>query len=684
MFLGTDKDFRKGVPTKTPLSRTSRTNTPGNNASESKTPHSSAVIDVVEQAKVDREQRQLVRLQTSNATVIQAWWRGRRIAFRHLQGLRNTFDAKMVDIGKVSALLQSKGIVFIPTVPIVVELYYMLLFRNKCEGLDCSRVVSFLSTVLGPSLGQMDASKNCITSFMQTSLPYSGSIGIAAVSSFKSLPIYRLYKFVILALQRMSLSKVKIPKAQADKLIDLSIFLQYLCGCNRPIRMRYPEVIENLFIRVRFELVNLGLFQDLRCVLSQLAVTICNETVTSDTNDFSNSSSSGYLKFVSYGNTPRIVSDGTVEITLETVGDVMINLVMNIIDNDQSYQMQRVILFTREFLSVEALTMQLSVSICTRLASWTMLETILNVILSQLNQLALPPSRHTVFKSGQWLLGNISSLSSYLRLDMADDDSLSTSTTILPSTSTSTSITSTSTSTVSDEVLRLYLLLCSELMIKYSVSGVVQGISGVVMMSEGSHMIAAGVPIALRDQIMCLIHPTFTKRCYNRVMLPLQNDISMDSFARSEDIADIAHAFSQNSIRFVGSELMEQQSESTWFTSKWAQKMLSSVTGGSFSSSKKSIATTSSATTGVISASLSSSAAATSNPSQVLEESASIDRPFNVLTFKALCRLWAIFLPPAAVLATPDSKPWKHLTVLAFSTKYDMLYHLFSCIHLNV
>lgn len=118
MSFYSDKDFRKGagaprVPKRTTIS----------SESKSKPEDAKKIDNVVERARIEREERAKNRVTTAIVIKIQCWWRGRWIAHKTIKSFRTTFDSKLNDIENLSVLLLTKNnIIFVPPVPICIDL----------------------------------------------------------------------------------------------------------------------------------------------------------------------------------------------------------------------------------------------------------------------------------------------------------------------------------------------------------------------------------------------------------------------------------------------------------------------------------------------------------------------------------------------------------------------------------
>lgn len=143
MSFYSDKDFRKGAGV--PSSK---------KTSSSKKVKGEVVINkgdnVVERARNEREVRARGREETVCVIKIQCWWRGRSSMIRTITAVRNECDRKLSDILNLTAMLLNKSnVVFIPPVPICIELAKKLTafgFHGLEVGLNslffCEQLVS--------------------------------------------------------------------------------------------------------------------------------------------------------------------------------------------------------------------------------------------------------------------------------------------------------------------------------------------------------------------------------------------------------------------------------------------------------------------------------------------------------------------------------------------------------------
>lgn len=117
---------------------------------------------ISERAKIERLQRQELREKTSVALRLQTWWRWRHAQNRLIAMLSAVLAAKLADIDKVAKLLSSKGMVFVPPIPIARSLIIqMILLTKLSRGSYAELLGRCCVLLLAPSAAQ-DASKSLI------------------------------------------------------------------------------------------------------------------------------------------------------------------------------------------------------------------------------------------------------------------------------------------------------------------------------------------------------------------------------------------------------------------------------------------------------------------------------------------------------------------------------------------
>lgn len=95
-------------------------------------------VNIVEQAKVEREEREVLRRKTKCAVQIQAIYRSYLYRYRFKGQLRRDFDKKIGDIRKLSQVLKiSRNIIFAAPGDICLQLSRLLCY-GKFSGREVS------------------------------------------------------------------------------------------------------------------------------------------------------------------------------------------------------------------------------------------------------------------------------------------------------------------------------------------------------------------------------------------------------------------------------------------------------------------------------------------------------------------------------------------------------------------
>lgn len=103
----------------------------------------SDAADIVEQARIERQRREALRTHAARALRLQAWWRGRRSAQLTSSGALATLGQRIGDLERVATMLRaSKGIEFVPPMPVAHQLITILLFLGSRTTMNKVRLVS--------------------------------------------------------------------------------------------------------------------------------------------------------------------------------------------------------------------------------------------------------------------------------------------------------------------------------------------------------------------------------------------------------------------------------------------------------------------------------------------------------------------------------------------------------------
>lgn len=449
--------------------------------------------------------------------------------------------------------------------------------------------------------------------------------------------------------------------------------LSLMLGLHAPYRMTYPPQIHAAFRVIRILLLDCSntknnLFSVLSRNLGEMAARRFMDNVVDDSD----------------------VSNGIISSTKRAhqregcISDQIVTICYSVIhvDEDAGAVRSRSGRFCRDVLAVPMVTCLLSKEcISNSIATATSLEMMSNVF-NNISQLALPASPFPVFKSGQWLLGNLASLGPYLSLS---------SPVAPPPPPPRDDRKSSSGSNPGDQeplpnsLLVSYFNLLSALLVRYNVPGVWGGKCGVVWAREGAVLQASAVPKALQMQLLALLDSSFLRTLYMRCVrpfpLPVGNDFQDSSEQKrltklprcmrplvpcEKDVAEVREALGSTGLTLIRSTLQEEQEASTLLGggSKWASKIFSSIKDA-FSSGQSRAPTSQQASEASRSSRLDTAPDGKTSTSD--DEEPSVFPP-NEEVVLALARMWSLILP-AAASAPHESACWKGLATLAFSTK---------------
>jgi hypothetical protein len=602
---------------------------------------------LIEQLKIEREERKLLKEYNQKVILIQKLWRQKSSNRRLNESFRNEFDKKLNDIENVKTiLLKSKGIQFIPPMDICYRLYQVIVFLMKFNKMeDGIRLIRYFHSILTISLLEQEEEKNLILPIAQNiHLFFQFFDGIQKTINFYFI------KNSLMTLEHMSL---------------LLLGIRYLMGLGAPYRMTYPSKINAAFLSLRSESLNRNCYFDRRemNLFHILAAMIWKQSFAKHFKqriDDNEESKGGIISSLSDLSRPSV----------NCLGDQLCLLSFDLCSLDLEMKRERQRIALRELFAVPAFTYMISTS-C--LQSNIATAEILTILLTLFNntQLVLPPSPIPAFKSGQWLIGNLTSLCCFLPLDpkastqMNDNDQRE---------------------ILHDQLLIDYLNLLLTLFIKFDVPGVWQGRRGVIWTREGTTLIAAAVPKPLQYQLLSFCEGGNMKRLYQRCIAPLGNSSALLSppgatgimkmspvvtpvegqsiYPRKKDYTEVLEALNSSGLKMARDSLLEQkETANSWLgSSKWATKMMKSVSKAFNTSLFGSHEQAPSQND--VTAALKSSRA-----EPEFEEQEVMSSPFlpNDLLASTLCKIWSLLLPQAAN-SSPESICWKGLSVLCFST----------------
>lgn len=570
---------------------------------------------VIERAKKERDQRKNDKIRNEKIIKIQSFFRGRQTSFRLYQQHRQLFDTKVNDVVKLATILKLKNVIFVPPPQVIIDISRSLLV-NGYKGVDDSkRIIKLCEYFLIPSLSELDCKKN---------------VSILLANDRKSILPLKIVDLIFTTMYPTNVKKAGITTMQVDKILSHSLFL--LIGGGEPYRMKFMEDLDQSFCHLRNIIFKNNYFKKIRNHIYLSSLPLLAPVMTDEYTSSSSKLNSMHIKCGDINNSI----------------DVLVTSCMFVIDHDM--QQNLIIQFAVEIFTAPLLTCLLSKEKINSIISW---ENFNNILICFLNsKLPLPPSQHEVFLSGNWLFGNIASFGPFF--DIIDDSSCK--------------------SVVSNQILENYLKLCLSLYNRFNIHGILQGKNGVVWNRNKSNMTACAVPPSLSSQILSMLNSDMNRSLYVRILLPFQDNI--ENFALPDDLKDIKEALSSDGLKIAKAAIQEQQESSTWFTSKWASKLISKTVSGIYKgmgiTSSKEKSNTLTATS---SSSLSSSN--TETEQSKTEGSTSFHNlnpipkslfPPNMNLVFVLCGLWS-HLFSIALQSSPDSISWKSLCALAFSTR---------------
>lgn len=316
--------------------------------------------------------------------------------------------------------------------------------------------------------------------------------------------------------------------------------------------------------------------------------------------------------------------------------DALIRICLSLLDKERSSKHTSLLdaEFIREVFSIPCITCLIPLATMKFLISSLDVNVMIHMLGS--DRVALPPSHVRGITTGQWLLGNMAHLFSQLPIHL-----------------------NCSKEQIPDDILIAYINMLLSLLVRYHIPGVFQGKAGVLWERQGVTLSASGVPPALQHQLLQLLEISLLQALYARVLAPLDqnlNSFHVDDKYRTE----IAEALNSTGLKMARDVIEEQKViASSWFSSKWASKLLTSVKE-TFGMSDNSQSTGVSATR----AAMDMKQAA--NDIVLKDEDSATAYHLNLNLVAAVGRLWSILFSQA-VLARVDSRPWRYVSAFCFS-----------------
>ncbi len=665
MFLGNTKDLKKGEALRTQgrKATTGQARSSGSRAGEGAPKATAAVredsVDLVGAAAKAREERARKKELNLYAFKIQALARGFIARSTYVKSLRQGFDSKMTDLVKLSALLGSRGVTFAPPPNVVLDLLSALFLFGlnvdaskerkgghiiKLED-DIHRVILFCQHVLNPSLTQLEAKKNCIHSL------------VPEITLGVNVKLVKLVRGVLGCLSPVSAKRAGLSERDINAVLLTSI--KTLFGPGPTEELQQP-------------------FRCLHATLLERTATTCQSSLFAMARQCISLYTAPFLRTLdeSEDEVGRLVSlrHKHAERVASCLFGVCCELVSEVGSSTQATRLEA---FYLELMTCPMLTLLLSAEIKSAFSNSIEFFTLLGGLVTQ------PlPSRGELagvtgadaFEKGHWLQGNLFHLGPSIRV-MSSISSAGTD----------------KVDEVADEALISYLNACLHLTGAYHLPYIFHGKATVLWTKHGkSNLVAIGMPVGLHEQLQGLVHKDFMRALYRRVLLPVREDAC--TYAGEgpkavkrlgEQIAEVRESLQKDGKAIASASLIQEQEEATWFTGKWASKVLKKFNralGISPGSGDKA---------GIgeeEQASIAAAAAAAEAASPVArEKEAGADGLYAGLPettyrecpplIRALVSLWAVVLPqcsqPAASRAGQSNRGslgWRSLSALVFST----------------
>ena len=547
---------------------------------------------------------------------------------------RAEFDKKVDDIQKLARVLKaSKNIDFAPPGEICLTLTKLLCFgkfllpstdktvkwRKKTpdnsatvdnDHEDIIRVARLCKHVISANLLSNDVEK---------------SFAFVLVDPANHLVFTKLMSRILDAMSNQ-LSNIKhLQESDYAHVIEMVMCLYHINGGEDRKQYAVQRPIETSYSKLRVLSVDVcSLFPELREMMMLIVHPLLNLV---DPEDYREISKYRYLPSV------------------RKITNALFKMGTFLIDADDNVREKRLTYFAREVMTVPFLTMYLPSE---TLQEFSSDGTIMRILaLTTAPSMDLPPSKHPVFTSGHFLLGNIAGIAPSVFIDSNVEIGSSI-----------------------DHLVEKYTNTCSYLLHKFYVPGVFQGVGGVIYTREGAVLIASGVPLALRDQILCLLDREFLNSLYQRYFT--LNFLRTRSPRHEEDSEDVRTALSQTGLEIARESMNTSMEDAqSWGISSWFAKLNNSITNAFTFRSKKS----------------ESGNNDKKSSSKDIAHDEKAKHYHKVLlqrlkpTLDGIIGLWALMIPQVASTSSHDSIGWKSLTFLVFSTPLVQKLWSFSSLH---
>ena len=542
-------------------------------------------------------------------------------------GFRAEFDKKVGDLLKLSAMLKaSKGITFAPPGDICISLMKLLCF-GKFILPSSSNMVTPTTTTTTTSgkkrsiddeygdISRLVLLCNHVITANLMSNEVEKSLAFVLTEQANHLLHAKLISRIFDSISNQ-LANVKLLREEdCTNIVDMVSCLYYICGGEDGKQYAIHRPIEHEFSNIRSFCIDIcSMYPEIRNMLMLIINPLLNAVDPEE-----------YRQISKYRSFPQI----------QKIVDSLFELSSFLIDSDDNARAWRMANFSREIMTVPFLTSFLPIS---TLMKYSCSDISMHVLaFSTMPTMALPISKHPVFDSGHFLLGNVAGIASALKVESDTEIGCKL-----------------------DGFLEKYMNTCAYLLHKFYVPGVFQGVGGVIYSREGAVLVASGVPLALRDQILSLVDREFMNSLYKRYFT--FNFIRKQSRTYEEDSKDIAAASSQSGLEIARESMNTSIEEAqSWGISSWFTKLNSSISSAfTFKTKKDDL-------NDVYGKNKKSS------PSDIAEAEKAKHYHEILLqklkpTLDGIVSLWALIIPQVASSSSQDSIGWKSLTFLVFST----------------
>jgi len=686
--------------------------------------------DAVIQAQLARQHRENVREQVKHALRIQTRYRSYLARVTLLRAHLSTLESKLADIAKVAALLRSRGVSFVPPSNVVLDLHKLLFACGRVEwalsfnakkvpagerGKDRLRIVQaflrFSSVALIPSLSQADPEKNCAALlFDEKTIEAAAGVKASGVRTMRRL-VWTFVEFL------SPLNYSWIPSSAANGFIatkeDAQMLLQGVqlllgSGPNKSNGLgKYVDLTNKVRITVlptglsvsakpsnvassakaacSSASPNYHLFSHIRAILVEGTRALIENTQFEMTTSENRAVAAKKSIFVMIA--PVLICDICTflcEVDAQVAPERRRSFFLNVLTAPLALFYIPVSVLREAFVpkyQKSALLLQAILEHTKVVCDKTRARTAVSGSARGADNLPLegtflPPCPHEGLTSGQFLLGNVSSLGACLDVRGSHSSACNVAAmSISGSGVENSSIAPASSLPVPDALLETYLKVCLSLLSCFYVPGVFdgKGNGGVIWITDGAKRTTVFIPAPLHEQVLNLVNREWLSDLVYRVLLPFREDLQTfhgpptkaTMKAWKKQVEEVETVLQQDGLTVTSSGLeranREEETNNSWLSGRWASKMMSSV-GKSLA---KAVGLNSSSSSSATSAASAGGGAALVEDLLFLPDSTFPVPPLTLLF--ALTGLWSYIMPAAAL--HPGSPAATSIIILAFTTR---------------